>query len=285
MRNLTIKRTKSFVACLAKMKVYIEDPISGDLVINGVSCRKLGNLKNGEEKIFQIGDAEAKVFVIADKLSKNICNEFWQIPAGVEDVYLTGKNKYNPMTGNAFRFDGAASAEVLQNRKKSNRKSIIVMCAAIVIGVIVGWVSALNLFSSESDKVFSADNMCVTLTDAFEYAEYDGYTAAFESQKVALFALKEEFAWVEGFSDYTLDEYAELVFAANGENYELKKENGLSWFEYTETVSSGNVYDYYAFLYKSHDAFWMLNFAVSVEDSDKYEAKILEWAKSVEFGF
>ena len=49
MRNLTIKRTKSYVACLAKMKVYIEDRVSGDLVINGVSCRKLGTLKNGEE--------------------------------------------------------------------------------------------------------------------------------------------------------------------------------------------------------------------------------------------
>ena len=28
-------------------------------------------LKNGEEKIFQIGEQEAKIFVIADELSKN----------------------------------------------------------------------------------------------------------------------------------------------------------------------------------------------------------------------
>ena len=78
MRNLTIKRTKSFVGCLAKMKIYIEDPTSNEMLINNTSCRKIGDLKNGEEKTFQIGEQEAKVFVIADKLSKNYCNEYYQ---------------------------------------------------------------------------------------------------------------------------------------------------------------------------------------------------------------
>ena len=50
MRNLTIKRTKSFVACLAKMKIYVEDPTSNEICINNTPCRKLGDLKNGEEK-------------------------------------------------------------------------------------------------------------------------------------------------------------------------------------------------------------------------------------------
>ena len=68
MRMLTIKRTKSFIACLAKMKVYIEDSSSTEIVINDVPCRKLGVLKNGEEKQFEIDEKEAKVFVIADKL-------------------------------------------------------------------------------------------------------------------------------------------------------------------------------------------------------------------------
>lgn len=49
MRNLTIKREKSFVGSLAKMKVYIEDPTSNEICINDISCRKIGDLKNGEE--------------------------------------------------------------------------------------------------------------------------------------------------------------------------------------------------------------------------------------------
>lgn len=55
MRNLTIKRTKSFVACAARMKVYIEDPAAGDTTICGVVCRKLGDLKNGASETFLIG--------------------------------------------------------------------------------------------------------------------------------------------------------------------------------------------------------------------------------------
>ncbi|MBQ9745983.1 MAG: hypothetical protein IJW21_04100, partial [Clostridia bacterium] len=70
MRKLTIKRAKTYVACLAKMNVYIEDENNYDLIINNSPCRKLGTLKNGEEKTFEISEASARVFVIADKLSE-----------------------------------------------------------------------------------------------------------------------------------------------------------------------------------------------------------------------
>lgn len=105
MRNLTIKRKKSFAACLTKMKVYIEDLTSNTIVISGIPCRKLGELKNGEEKTFQIGEQAARIFVIADTLSKEFCNDYYQLSEGQENVFLSGKNKLNPAIGNAFRFD------------------------------------------------------------------------------------------------------------------------------------------------------------------------------------
>ena len=43
MRNLTIKRTKSFVGCAAKLKVYIEDPNSQEISIRNTPCRKIGD--------------------------------------------------------------------------------------------------------------------------------------------------------------------------------------------------------------------------------------------------
>ena len=64
------------------MKVYIEDAQSNELIISGVPCRKLGDLKNGEEKTFEIGEDAAKVFVIADTLSKDYCTEFYQLSEG-----------------------------------------------------------------------------------------------------------------------------------------------------------------------------------------------------------
>ena len=147
MRKLTIKRTKSFVACLAKMKVYIEDPTANELLINGVPCRKLGDLKNGEEKTFEIGEGAAKVFVIADKLSKNFCNEFYELPEGQEDISLTGKNHFNLASGNAFRFDNNESAAALANRKQGTSKGIVVLIIAIVVGFIAGFLITSGLLS------------------------------------------------------------------------------------------------------------------------------------------
>ena len=118
MRNLTIQRTKSFVACLVKMKVYMEDHKVYDTIINDTPCRKLGELKNGEVKTFPVGEEAAKVFVIADQMSKNYCNDYYNLPAGQEDVFLSGRNRYNLANGNAFRFDGTTDEDVLANRKK-----------------------------------------------------------------------------------------------------------------------------------------------------------------------
>ena len=113
MRNLTITRIKSAVACTAAMKVYIQDEETQELTIGGVPCRKLGNLKNGETATFAISDRAAKVFVIADKASRNYSNDYYPIPAGTEDVTIAGKNKYSPFIGNPFRFEGVTDPEVL----------------------------------------------------------------------------------------------------------------------------------------------------------------------------
>jgi len=89
MRNLTIKREKAVAGCAMKVQLYIRDPQAPELEINGVPCRKLGSLKNGEERTFAIENGQTQVVVIADKVSKNFCNEFYTIPEGEEDVFLS----------------------------------------------------------------------------------------------------------------------------------------------------------------------------------------------------
>ena len=145
MRKLTIKRRKTFVACLMKLKVYIEDPSAGELTINGVACRKLGDIKNGEEKTFEIGEQAARVFVIADTLSKNYCNEFYELPERQDDISLSGKNCFNPANGNAFRFDNNTSAAALENRKRGLKKGVVVLIVSIVVGAAVGFLIAYTL--------------------------------------------------------------------------------------------------------------------------------------------
>ena len=208
MRNLTIKRTKSFVASLVKMKIYIEDPISNEIVINNVRCRKIGDLKNGEEKTFQIDECSAKVFVIADKLSKNYCNEFYILPEGQEDIYLSGKYKINQANGNAFRFENNINEAVSDNRKRGTRKGLVVFLASFLAGLLIFFAGYNLIFNPvPKEKTFSSDEMTLTLTNEFKKAEADGYIDVYDSKKIAVFSLKEEFAFFDGLENYTQKQY------------------------------------------------------------------------------
>ena len=287
MRNLTIKREKSFVGSLAKMKVYIEDPTSNEISINDIPCRKIGDLKNGEEKTFQIDEQEVKIYVIADKLSKNYCNEFYQLSAGQEDIFLSGKNKFNPANGNAFRFDNNESNENIVNRKHGTRKGLLILIAAIIVGTVFGYSITSNLFSNKTpeSKVFSSNGMTITLTDEFVKTDVENYTVAYDSKNVAVFALKEAFALADGFQDYTLEQYGDLVLQNNNlSSSKIEDKEGLTGFEYEFTnPDTKDTYKYFSFVYKSNDAFWLVQFATLTENVDKYSSKINEWAKTISF--
>jgi len=287
MRNLTIKREKSFVGSLVKMKVYIEDPTSNEIRINNISCRKIGDLKNGEEKNFQIDEQEVKVYVIADKLSKDYCNEFYQLSAGQEDIFLSGKNKFNPANGNAFRFDNNESKENIANRKRGTRKGLLVLIAAIIVGAVLGYVTTSNLFSNKNTKPkdFSYNGMNITLTDEFVKTDIENYTIAYGSKNVAIVALKEAFTLVDGFQDYTLEQYGNLVLQNNNlSSSKIKNIEGLVGFEYEFTnPNTKEIYKYFSFVYKSNDAFWLVQFATLTEDVDEYSSRIIEWAKTISF--
>ena len=292
MRTLTIKRKKSFIGCLGTMKVYMEDSEVNELVINGVPCRMLGTLKNGEEKQFSIDEQEAKIFVIADKLTKGFCNEVYKLPAGTEDIALSGRNHYNWIAGNPFRFDGQTDPEALENRKKSTRKGILVICSLMLVCSLIG--CAIGIMAAQNDiarkemkeKTFVSNGMEITLNDAFWESEFEGYTATFSSRKAVVFALQEEFDLVPGFGDYTLEEYGQLVLQANGlsKTTQLQKKNGLTYFEYEREVSEKmGEYYYLAVVYKASNAFWLIQFSVPAENKDDYQQDFLKWAESVEF--
>lgn len=284
MRKLTITRQKSFVACLAKIQVYIEDTSSSELVINGTPCKKLGVIKNGETISFEIENCATKIFVIADKVSRNYCNEVYEIPEGEEDVSLVGKNEYNPISGNAFRFQNNNSEIAQSNRKKGTKVGIVVLIAACIVGFVIGLLLVSPLFDEKPEPLeFSASGMNITLTEDFEKNEENmQYTAVFESQKVIVLALKENFSILPGSKNMTLEEYGELVLSVNKlTDAELKEVEGLLSFEYDAT--SDREYHYLCFVYKASDAFWLLQFATVKSVADEHRADIIEYAKTVDF--
>jgi len=289
MRKLTVKRTKTFVAFLATLNVYIEDAVAPDLTIGGVPCRKLGPIKNGEEVTFEIEDSSVRVYVIADKLSRNWCNDFYILPEGSEDVTLTGACKYSPTTGNAFRFDNNDTYEAFENRRQAKRKGTKILIISVIIGIVIGFlIGFISDFLDDSEPVpenFYAEEMTLTLTDEFIEVDVAQYTASYATEDVAVFVLREDFSLMADLSSYTLEGYMDLTIKANNfspsDIEKLADPLGFA-YEYTNPETN-DTYRYFAYVYKSDEAFWLVQFATLAEDVDEYESIITEWASSVTF--
>lgn len=282
MRYLTIQRNKSFVACLMRLKIYIEDPISNEIQIQGVPCRKIGEIKNGEQQSFMIGDERLRIYVIADKLSKNYCSDFYEVPAGTENVFISGSCKYNPLNGNAFRFDGIPSEEMKYRRKKANKKGIFIFIMSVIIGIAIGLgLILLPLFATPEDKVFTKGNISITLNEDFKEEFYNGFYAVYSSDEIAVFVIEEKFNGDEAFEAMTLDEYCDAVIEANGKNTETKHKDGLTYYEYDGVSDQNYKFRYLAFTYKAEEGFYLVQFGIQEDLYSVYEEDVFAYAKSV----
>lgn len=284
MRYLTIQRNKSFVACLMKVKVYIEDPNSSEIKIQGVPCRKIGTIKNGEQQTFMIGDEKLRIYVIADKLSKNYCCDFYEVPEGTENIFISGSCKYNPLNGNAFRFDGVPTEEMKYRRKHGMKKGIAVFAVCIVIGIIIGLAaSILPLFIEPEEKVFTKNSISITLNEDFAEEIHDGFDAVYGSGNMAVFMRNEKFGGDEEFAAMTVDEYCNAVIEVNEKSTSVKHKDGLTYYEYNAVSDQAVNYRYLCFTYKTSDSFWLVQFAVEESNYSRYEEDIFTYAKSITF--
>ena len=215
------------------------------------------------------------------------CNEFYEIPAGIDDIHLSGKNKFNLANGNAFRFDGNTSEAVLQNRKKSNRKGAIIITVAAVIGFVIGFLLTSGAFASEpEEKVFIDEGLYIVLDDSFTKTNAEDFTLFYVSDDSAVIALREDFEATPQLRGLSLDEYAHLVIDVNNlTDSEVKTtDDGLVYYEYDSLISETNEkYKYYSFVYKSTDCFWLVQFSSLFENSESQREQIFEWARTVKF--
>ncbi len=279
MRNLTITRNKSFVGCLAKMKVYIEDP-TGDTSISGVTCRKLGILKNGETVTFPIGEDAARVYVIADQMSRNYSNDCYPLEAGTEDVTLTGKNHFNPGAGNPFRFDGVTDETVLANRKTGSRKGIWILILSAIVGAVIGF----NSTRIVKDQDFTVDNMTITLNSSFHEQELEGFTRCYNSPNVGVAVLKESADQYPWLADYTLEDYgSDVIWNNNLTDSTLTPYQDFLYFTYSAQGSDGVTYQYLATVHQDGHTFWLIQFSTSAEKFPSCEEQFFQWASSVRF--
>lgn len=161
-------------------------------------------------------------------------------------------------------------------------KKILCVVACLMLAVLSACGTKDVRFMDE--KKFTKEEMTITLTKGFKETEMAGYTACYDSNKVAVFVLREaksDFAEIE---DMSLLDYAELVRKANSSR--LPSEVGFDrsgfYFEYSAYNSEeGKTYKYYTTLHESKEAFWLVQFAASTEDYTECKEFMIKCATSV----
>lgn len=285
MRSLTIKRRKAFAGSLGKDLVFIEDTVLGDTTVNGVRCRKLGELKNGEQQTFYVDENAARVFIVGGKVRKRRTYDSYNLPEGDEDIFLEGTHIMDVME-NEFRFNNGTLGIDSKNAKKTIL-GISILVAACIFGTIFGRYIGDWLVSGRTAaaKDFTVQGMTITLTENFKEDSVLGQTASYASKDMIVLCLREPFALIPGADNMTVRQYAGLVLQANKDKAATLQQFGdHPGFEFTYTSPESNrTFRYRLYTYKGEDAFWTIQFVTNDQDFTKLESKIAEYAESVRF--
>ncbi len=135
------------------------------------------------------------------------------------------------------------------------------------------------------ETVFSANGINLTLTEDFEQFDVPGYTVAYQSKEMVVIALQEPFSLAPGAENLSLDEYAALIMQSNGLGEDdLSEKNGIPFFEYDYyDAATDQDFHYFSYLFKTDDAFWVVQYATLVEDAATWAAQADAWAQTVTF--
>ena len=289
MRQLTIRRESARTNKRKTDQVYIADPQYGTVPIDNMMCSKLGELRNGEQQTFPIGEGPVRIFVNGGKKPAAKKGDSVWIPAGTEDLFLSGIHSFTLSTNGWFRFVTDTSPETMKKRKRSMVLTWAVLLAVAAVSFFLGKFVAQKLFSPGYDydtpQVFTSNGLTLTLTREFKVEDSIAYTSGFTSKDAAVFALKEPFSQAPGVEDLTLEEYVDLMREANGKlDCEQKNYNGIPGFEYDFTnEEEGKEYHFRIFAYKAEDAFWNVQFVTLKKQFPEFEEKINTWAASARF--
>ena len=285
MRNLIIRRNAANAGKNAPFYIFITDP-AGKHTVNGVSCTLLGAANNGETVYFPIGDQETTIYVLPNASAQNISCEYCTLSAGNQDVYLIGGCKRAGKGQFRFHFqdnDAAPQRDIF--------KLLISICLTLTL-IAAGILFIRNIPQFQQQpvqgkaKVFAAEGMQITLTDAFSEVDVrsQGFTLGYASKDTVIYILKYPFTGSDGMENIATKDFANIVI---GQRPELVgsayQEEGLTLFEYTETDSNGETVSYLAVFIKGHDGFWCFEFSTLEANASALRGTYIQYAKSICF--
>ena len=213
-------------------------------------------------------------------------------PKGKPNVPIEGAARVTRPLAEKLNMQLEAQGKKYRVGKSGNISLTIVLVLFLLIGCALGFIASSDKFDNTPPmpQTFNHEDMTITLTDDFVnttklLGKDHGYDVIYGTDEVSVMVMKEPFALWEGAEAYTVEEYARLCVEANGFITTINTdEAGQVLFEYDYFNAEEDLsFHYYAYAYKSTDAFWLIQFAVLADEAETYAPQVAQWAASVEF--
>ena len=162
--------------------------------------------------------------------------------------------------------------------------SVLLLCGCAEGGEPKTSAAESDAHKSLKERVFRVAEMEISLDESFAQAPVQGLEACYTSEHVDVFVLREDFSLAEGLRDQSLLQYGAAVVAGNeqAQGAAVTEKNGLTYFEYAGE-EGGVRFVLLSYLYKSENAFWVVQFATPEAKRAYLEDSVEAWAKSVRF--
>lgn len=135
-------------------------------------------------------------------------------------------------------------------------------------------------------KDFSSNGMTITLTNEFSQKDEEGFTVCFDSGAIVIFCLREEFQIKNGLFEMSAEDYAQSVREVNADldTSDVYTKDGYAYIEYDfNNLLLGKTFSYYCTVFKTEDAFWMIQFSCEKFAYETFKPKFEGWAKTIVF--
>ena len=140
------------------------------------------------------------------------------------------------------------------------------VCVLLVASMLTGCFGGTKEFTCQELSMTVPSSM----KDVSSKSDFSAFTFALDSNKIAMFGLREPFASIPNASSMTVEEYAQAVIKANNHNALAIERSNEDYFYFTyEGSTSEGTFEYVAGCYKGEDAFWLVQIAAKKADFDK----------------
>lgn len=169
---------------------------------------------------------------------------------------------------------------------RTNKKKLFfpVFTISVLFIALVIFILSSVFFNKEfnNEKVFTADDMSITLTNDFYEKSQVNYKTTYISEEIVIYVIKEDFSFFED-PNISLEEYADIIIYNNEIDSEVKQRDGLTCFT-SIWPGQGNPLKNLGVVYRGDNAFWFFQFVCFEDEYDLYEDTIIDFAKSISFG-